>query len=133
MALPVVPLALTLLLQPAPYAGSAPDTAYTGAARRDPFARPQATRPAPCSDGLSCLPIDAVEIRGTIRTPKGWAALLASGGRSYLVKSGDTLLDGDVTEVSAIHVTFRQVAQDPLAPGERAVVKSLRSFAARLP
>lgn len=134
MALSPGILALGLLLQPLQQGVDGSPATYGGVGRRDPFATLLSSRPAepPCSEFLGCVAIDSVELRGTIRTARGAAAIVTVGSRSFLLRAGDTLRDGRVTEVGEIHVAFRQVVNDPLAVKPfRDVVKSLRLLSVR--
>lgn len=47
-------------------------------------------------------------------------------GKSYLLKEGDQLYDGDVVSITKNEVVFKQIVQDPTALKPfREVVKSL--------
>jgi hypothetical protein len=107
---------------------------YDPGNRRDPFrtllAAPdflggQGKRP----EGVPGLLIDEIIVTGIFRTSKGFVAQVADKDlkRSYLLKEGDQLYDGDVVSVSVNEVVFKQTVQDPSALKPfREVVKSPR-------
>ncbi|MFL5540627.1 MAG: hypothetical protein ACJ8J0_16675 [Longimicrobiaceae bacterium] len=84
---------------------------------------------APRPDGIPGLLIDEIELRGIFRSPKGGYVAQVSprgAGRSYLLKEGDQLFDGDVISINSREVVFKQVVADPAAAKPfREVVKSL--------
>ena len=89
---------------------------YDGGHRRDPFAAPRKPAfEATCESSAGCYPIDALELRGIVRTPAGRLAMVSSGAKSFLLRPGDALKDGTVKEIGEVHVTFIQVVNDPLA------------------
>jgi hypothetical protein len=109
-------------LAPSPYA-------YEVRGRRDPFRslliRKQVERSGIA--GPAGMTVDEVELQGTIRTKSGWIAMMrGSDNRSYLLKKGSVLFDGEVVDISSAEVTFRQNVNDPASPKPfREVVKSL--------
>ena len=106
---------------------------YDPGNRRDPFKsllsgpeRPQLRGPRP--EGIPGLLIDEIDLKGIWRTPKGYVAqvLAANQKKSFLLKEGDQLYDGDVVSINKKEVVFKQIVQDPTALKPfREVVKSL--------
>jgi hypothetical protein len=106
---------------------------YDPGNRRDPFKslltapdRPELRGPRP--EGVPGLLIDEIDLTGIFRTPKGFVAqvVAANQKKSYLLKIGDQLYDGDVVSISRTEVVFKQIVQDPTALKPfREVVKSL--------
>src|SRR3954453_12820676 len=106
---------------------------YDPGNRRDPFksllagpARPEIRGPRP--EGVPGLLIDEIDLRGIYHTSRGFVAqvVAANQKKSYLLKEGDQLFDGDVVSISKNEVVFKQVVQDPTALKPfREVVKSL--------
>lgn len=106
---------------------------YDPGNRRDPFKslltapdRPELRGPRP--EGVPGLLIDEIDLTGIFRTPKGYVAqvVAANQKKSYLLKIGDQLYDGDVVSISRTEVVFKQIVQDPTALKPfREVVKSL--------
>ncbi len=106
---------------------------YDPGNRRDPFKsllagvdRPEFRGPRP--EGIAGLLIDEIDLTGIFRTSKGYVAqvVAANQKKSYLLKEGDQLYDGDVVSINHNEVVFKQVVQDPTALKPfRELVKSL--------
>jgi hypothetical protein len=106
---------------------------YDPGNRRDPFKsllatpdRPEFRGPRP--EGVPGLLIDEIDLTGIFRTSKGFVAqvVAANEKKSYLLKEGDQLYDGDVVSINRAEVVFKQIVQDPTALKPfREVVKSL--------
>jgi hypothetical protein len=106
---------------------------YDPGNRRDPFKsllagpdRPEFRGPRP--EGVPGLLIDEIDLTGIFRTSKGFVAqvVAANQKKSYLLKEGDQLYDGDVVSINRSEVVFKQIVQDPTALKPfREVVKSL--------
>ena len=82
----------------------------------------------PRPDGIPGLLIDEIELIGIFRTGKGYVAQVKPRNqtRSYLLKEGDQVYDGDVVSINRNEVVFKQMVQDALKPF-REVVKTLNS------
>lgn len=106
---------------------------YDPADRRDPFkslkvSAEEAKKKGPRPDGIPGLMIDEIVLSGIIKTKRGFLAQIqaANQQKSFLLKAGDQLFDGDVIRISAKEVVFKQNVQDPTALKPfREVVKSL--------
>jgi hypothetical protein len=106
---------------------------YDPGNRRDPFKslliapdRPEFRGPRP--DGVPGLLIDEIDLKGIFRTARGYVAQVSASNqkKSYLLKEGDQLYDGDVLRIGKNEVTFKQIVQDPTALKPfREIVKSL--------
>jgi hypothetical protein len=106
---------------------------YDPGNRRDPFKsllaapdRPEIRGPRP--EGVPGLLIDEIDLKGIFHTSKGFVAQVSASNqkKSYLLKEGDQLYDGDVVSINKNEVVFKQVVQDPTALKPfREVVKSL--------
>jgi Tfp pilus assembly protein PilP len=106
---------------------------YDPGNRRDPFKslliaadRPEFRGPRP--EGIPGLLIDEIDLKGVFRTAKGYVAQVTASNqkKSYLLKEGDQLYDGDVVSIGKNEVVFKQIVQDPSALKPfREVVKSL--------
>jgi hypothetical protein len=106
---------------------------YDPGNRRDPFKsllaapdRPEVRGPRP--EGVPGLLIDEIDLTGIFRTSKGFVAQVVASNqkKSYLLKEGDQLYDGDVVSINKNEVVFKQVVQDPTALKPfREVVKNL--------
>ncbi len=104
---------------------------YEVGGRRDPFrsllVRNPSERERVRPPGLAGVMVDELELQGTIKIKQGWVAMMRGpDNKSHLIRKGTTLFDGEVTEVSATEVTFRQNVNDPTNPKPfREVVKAL--------
>jgi len=106
---------------------------YDPGNRRDPFKSllaapdlPQFRGPRP--EGVPGLLIDEIGLTGIFKTSKGFVAQVVATNqkKSYLLKEGDQLYDGDVVSINHDEIVFKQVVQDPTALKPfREVVKSL--------
>jgi Tfp pilus assembly protein PilP len=106
---------------------------YDPGNRRDPFKsllavqdRPELRGPRP--EGVPGLLIDEIDLTGIFRTSKGFVAqvVAANQKKSFLLREGDQLYDGDVVSINRNEVVFKQIVQDPTALKPfREVVKSL--------
>jgi Tfp pilus assembly protein PilP len=106
---------------------------YDPGSRRDPFKSllastevPELRGPRP--EGIPGLLIDEVTVTGVFRTQKGYIAQVQSAAneKSFLLKEGDQLYDGDVVRITDDEIVFKQIVQDPTALKPfREVVKTL--------
>lgn len=108
---------------------------YGGYGRRDPFvsllrrgtdtARSAAgARPA----GVAGLEASEITLKGTIQSRSGFVALVqGADNRTYIVRSGDKLLDGTIQAITADTMVILQQVNDPLSlEKQREVRKVLR-------
>lgn len=108
---------------------------YDPGSRRDPFksllaATQVAELRGPRPEGIPGLLIDEVMVTGIFRTSQGRVAQVqsAENEKSFLLKEGDQLYDGDVVRITEDEVVFKQIVQDPTALKPfREVVKTLNS------
>lgn len=109
--------------------------AYDPGGRRDPFKSLQVLADkravvGPRPEGVPGLLIDEITVSGIFKTRDGFVAQVqaAEKQKSYLIKVGDQLFDGDVIEITKYEVIFKQNVQDPTALKPfREVTKSLKS------
>lgn len=91
---------------------------YDPAGRRDPFrsllVRPEDRARGERPPGIAGMSIDDVVVQGIWRVRSGYVAQVrATDNKSYLIRSGDLLFDGEVTRVGPNEVVFRQNVSDP--------------------
>jgi hypothetical protein len=106
---------------------------YDPGTRRDPFksllaAPDELEVKGPRPEGIPGLLIDELDLTGFFQTPRGFVAQVqtSKGEKSYLLKEGDQLYDGDVVSVTRTELVFKQVVNDPTALKPfREVVKKL--------
>lgn len=106
---------------------------YEPGDRRDPFkslliVRERVAMRGPRPEGIPGLLIEEIDLTGIIITPEGPFAQVKSTeeDKSYLLREGDQLYDGDVVSIAASELTFKQIVDDPTAVKPfREVVKKL--------
>ena len=90
--------------------------AYEAKSRRDPFT------PLVIATGGKGLTIGSAKLVGIIAGPQPLALVETPEGIGYILKSGDTLGDGRVTEIGADSVSFAVAPK----PGEQGGIVTLR-------
>jgi Tfp pilus assembly protein PilP len=95
---------------------------YDPGTRRDPFrslllAEERRDLRGPRPEGIAGLLIDEISLTGIFQTPRGWVAQVVSSDqkKSYLIRDGDQLYDGDVVRINRGEVVFNQILNDPTA------------------
>jgi len=106
---------------------------YDPGNRRDPFKslivgklRPERKGPVP--EGAAGLFIDEIDLTGIFKTSRGFVAQVIASNKekSYLIREGDQLYDGDVVSITQNEVVFKQIVNDPtVIKPFREVVKKL--------
>ena len=91
---------------------------YDPAGRRDPFrsllVREQSRGGAERPPGIAGIAIDDLVVHGIWKTRSGFVAQIrATDNKSYLIRAGDLLYDGEVMRVGPNEVSFRQNLNDP--------------------
>jgi len=108
-------------------------SSYDPGKRRDPFrslltpAKAELRGPRP--EGIAGLLIDEIDITGIFKTSKGFVAQISAQNqkKSFLLRPGDQVYDGDVLQIDNSEVVFRQIVNDPtVIKPFREVVKKLR-------
>jgi Tfp pilus assembly protein PilP len=108
---------------------------YNPEGRRDPFislvrrgAEVAASTPGERPTGIPGMTAAEVALKGIVKTPKGWMAMLqGTDAKTYLVRAGDRLLDGTIRTITADTMVIVQKVNDPLSlQTTREVRKMLR-------
>jgi len=91
---------------------------YDPAGRRDPFrsllVRPENRAAGSRPPGIAGVSVDDIVLQGIWKTQAGYVAQIrGTDNRSYLLRPGDLLWDGEVTRIGPNEVTFRQNLNDP--------------------
>jgi Tfp pilus assembly protein PilP len=105
---------------------------YDPGNRRDPFQSLLAAEPrqirGPRPPGVAGLLIDEIDVTGIFETSKGFVAQIQAQNqkKSYLLREGQAVYDGDVLRIEKNQVVFRQIVNDPtVIKPFREVVKKL--------
>ena len=110
----------------------------TSSGGRDPFVDPAkpapgTSPPADAPAGIRGVRVDDIVVKGIVKDSHGFQALVqASGRRTYIIRSGERLLDGVVRAVTSEAVILSRTSasrRPPTSPQE--VVKRLRPTAPR--
>lgn len=108
---------------------------YDPQGRRDPFlslvqrgADPRANS-ANRPPGLPGVLISEVTVKGILKDPSGFIAMIeAPDKKTYIVRSGQKLMDGSVKSITPDSVVFSQDVNDPLSlVKQREVRKGVRT------
>ena len=104
---------------------------YDPGDRRDPFLslleEPMDVAEVCADEGIPCLKIGDIEVTGIFITASGAVAQIrgADDRKSFLIREGDQLFDGDVTSIAFDEVVFKQRTEEGLKPFQP-VVKKLK-------
>ena len=122
--------------QPQPAAQPAPPQApftYNPDGRRDPFisllGRGNDPKTGARPSGVPGLLINEVSVKGILKDRAGFVAMIQGpDNKTYVIKAGDRLLDGNVKSIVQDAVVFSQEVNDPLSlVKQKEIRKSLRS------
>jgi Tfp pilus assembly protein PilP len=137
-AAPARPAAPATPSQMAQQAESPAGYAYEPEGRRDPFVSlvGRGSDPKQGGDraaGIAGLLVSEVTVKGVIRGRTGYIAMIqSSDNKTYIVRSGDKLLDGAVKTITQDGVVFSQDVNDPLSlVKQREVPKRVRGSEGR--
>ena len=119
----------------APQPAATQSYSYDPAGRRDPFVsllrrggdpRSAANRPA----GVPGLMIAEVTVKGIVKDRSGFIAMIqgTDNKQTYIVRTGEKLMDGTVKAITADGVVFSQDVNDPLSMvKQKEIRKAVRS------
>jgi hypothetical protein len=99
-------------------------------AKRDPFiplVNDKKTSGPPLPPGKAGLVIATVRVDGTVKAGSGMLAVVTNPDqRTYFIREGDRLYDGDVEKIGLDGVTFKENSKDAFGkPVERLVTKRI--------
>jgi hypothetical protein len=100
--------------------------------KRDPFVSVIVARSdnsASCSGGKRCLIVDQLALRGIVRTPSKWIALVENPSKkTYYLYENDPIYNAVVVRITGDSVIFREQIMDALGhQTEREVVKRVNA------
>jgi hypothetical protein len=115
---PAVPQTGEAMLEQEESALAGRSYAYDPAGRRDPFrsllVRPENRAAGSRPPGIAGVSVDDILLQGIWKTQAGYVAQIrGTDNKSYLLRPGDLLWDGEVTRIGPNEVTFRQNLNDP--------------------
>src|SRR3954470_19550663 len=100
--------------------------------KRDPFVSVIVARSdssAACTGGKRCLLVDQIALRGIVRTPTKWIAMVENPARkTYYLYENDPIFNAVVVRITGDSVIFRESITDALGHStEREVVKRVNA------
>jgi hypothetical protein len=100
--------------------------------KRDPFVSVIVARSdssAACTGGKRCLIVDQIALRGIVRTPTKWIAMVENPARkTYYLYENDPIFNAVVVRITGDSVIFRESIMDALGHStEREVVKRVNA------
>jgi hypothetical protein len=100
--------------------------------KRDPFVSVIVARSdnsGSCSGGKRCLIVDQIALRGIVRTPTKWIALVENPSKkTYYLYENDPIYNAVVVRITGDSVIFREQTMDALGhQTEREVVKRVNA------
>jgi len=108
----------------APEAAAKPDAAKPKAeekkwamnGKRDPFFSPVVQQGGSgCSTGKKCLEINAINLRGVVKSDAGFIAVVTNSiGKAYFLRENDPVFNGYVVKITGDSVVFQETIQDKL-------------------
>jgi Tfp pilus assembly protein PilP len=113
-----------------------PEPRKTGAAgRRDPFVSPvvaMGVTGSGCSTGKRCLAIDAIALRGIVKSDTGMIAVVVNAmDKAYFLRENDPVFNGYVVKITGDSIVFKETFHDKLGKElTRDVTKSISRPAA---
>lgn len=123
--------AIAEILEQEEEALAAEGSTYDSGGRRDPFVPlvggPPIEVTRPC-EGINCLSVDEIDVTGVFVTDDGAVAQVFSTkeGKSFLLRAGDELIDGEVLAVTPEEVVFQQ--DRPTAGGLKPFVEVVKKL-----
>ena len=96
--------------------------------KRDPFFSPVVQQAGSgCSTGKKCLEINAINLRGVVKSDNGFIAVVTNNiGKAYFLRENDPVFNGYVVKITGDSVVFQETVQDKLGKAStREVVKRI--------
>lgn len=111
-------------------ADAAANKPRSGKAQRDPFVSPVVERVrdgVTCTGtGRQCLLVGDISLRGVVRSPNGFIAVVVNGEHTYFLRENDPLADGAVERITKDAIILREHSSDTLGrPLTREVTRKI--------
>jgi Tfp pilus assembly protein PilP len=117
------PIALTPAAKPKPE-----EKKWAMNGKRDPFFSPVVQQQGSgCSTGKKCLEINAINLRGVVKSENGFIAVVTNTlNKAYFLRENDPVFNGFVVKITGDSVVFQETVQDKLGKAStREVVKKI--------
>ena len=84
--------------------------------KRDPFFSPVVQQQGSgCSTGKKCLEINAINLRGVVKSDNGFIAVVTNNiGKAYFLHENDPVFNGYVVKITGDSIVFQETVQDKL-------------------
>jgi len=84
--------------------------------KRDPFFSPVVQQQGSgCSTGKKCLEINAINLRGVVKSDNGFIAVVTNTiGKAYFLHENDPVFNGYVVKITGDSIVFEETVQDKL-------------------
>jgi hypothetical protein len=84
--------------------------------KRDPFFSPVIQQQGSgCSTGKKCLEINAINLRGVVKSDNGFIAVVTNNiGKAYFLHENDPVFNGYVVKITGDSIVFEETVQDKL-------------------
>jgi len=84
--------------------------------KRDPFFSPVVQQQGSgCSTGKKCLEINAINLRGVVKSDNGFIAVVTNSiGKAYFLRENDPVFNGYVVKITGDSVVFQETVLDKL-------------------
>jgi Tfp pilus assembly protein PilP len=102
--------------KPEPAKPKAEDKKWAMNGKRDPFFSPVVHQEGSgCSTGKKCLEINAINLRGVVKSDNGFIAVVTNNiGKAYFLRENDPVFNGYVVKITGDSVVFQETVQDKL-------------------
>jgi Tfp pilus assembly protein PilP len=102
--------------KPEPTKPKVEDKKWAMNGKRDPFFSPVVHQDGSgCSTGKKCLEINAINLRGVVKSDNGFIAVVTNNiGKAYFLRENDPVFNGYVVKITGDSVVFQETVQDKL-------------------
>jgi hypothetical protein len=115
-ATPAVAAAPELVKPAEPAKPKAEEKKWAMSGKRDPFFSPVVQQQGSgCSTGKKCLEINAINLRGVVKSESGFIAVVTNNiGKAYFLHENDPVFNGFVVKITGDSIVFQETVQDKL-------------------
>jgi len=111
-----VAVAAPTAAKPEPAKPKAEEKKWAMNGKRDPFFSPVVHQEGSgCSTGKKCLEINAINLRGVVKSDNGFIAVVTNNiGKAYFLRENDPVFNGYVVKITGDSVVFQETVLDKL-------------------